>query len=132
MPATVDTRFFLTHYLADTEELKRRTSSRMIELRREGALVPTIVVHEVYKFECENVGRDVAELRVSSILRSRFRLVDLTSEIAIMSARLRCKYKGLPTADAIVAATSIAAKSRRVMSDDTHFKEIREIKCEWL
>jgi len=132
MPTTIDTRFFLTHYLADADDLKRRTSHRMIELQREAAIVPTIVIHEVYKFEFENVGRDVAETRADSILASRFRIVDLTPEIAIASARLRCKYRRIPTADAIVAATSMETRSKTVLSDDPHFKEIREIKCEWL
>ncbi len=67
---TVDTRFFLTHFLAASEEMKNRTRKKMIELQREGAIVPTMVIHEVYKFECENVGKDVAELRVGTILKS--------------------------------------------------------------
>jgi len=132
MPTTVDTRFFLTHYLADTDDLKRRTYKRMVELQREAAIVPTIVIHEVYKFEHENVGKDAAETRVNLILGSRFRIVNLTPEIAVVSARLRCKYGNIPTADAIVAATCMETKSRTVLSDDPHFEEIREIKCEWL
>ena len=132
MPATVDTRFFLTHYVADTEELKLKTSRRMIELQRELAIVPTIVLHEVYKFMHGNVGRDAAQLRVNSILRSRFTIVDLTPKIAVTSAALRCRYGGLPTADSIVAGTSIETKSKHVLSDDPHFKRIKEIHTQWL
>jgi len=132
MPLTVDTRFFLTHYLADTDQLKQKTSRKMAELQRETAIVPTIVLHEIYKFMFENVGKDVVQLRVNSILASRFRIVDLTTRIALTSAKLRCQYRALPTADSIVAATSIETKSRRVLSDDPHFKEIHEIRSEWL
>lgn len=132
MPATVDTRFFLTHYVADTEELKVKTSRKMTELQRELAIVPTIVIHEVYKFMHENAGRDTAQLRVNSILTSRFRIVDLTAKIALTSAALRCRYGDLPTADSIVAGTSIETKSKRVLSDDPHFKRIKEIHSEWL
>jgi len=132
MPLTVDTRFFLTHYLADTDQLKQKTSQKMTGLQRETAIVPTIVLHEIYKFMFENVGKDVAQLRVNSILASRFRIVDLTTKIALMSAHLRCQYRDLPTADSIVAATSIETKSKRVLSDDPHFKEIHEIRSEWL
>ena len=56
-PTTVDTRFFLTHYLADTEELKAKTSRKMVELQREAAFVPTIVIHEIYKFTYANLGK---------------------------------------------------------------------------
>lgn len=132
MPSTVDTRFFLSHYLADTDQLKLKTSQKMIELQREIAIVPTIVLHEIYKFMYDNVGRDVAQLRVNTILTSRFKIVDLTAEIAVVSAYLRCQYRGLPTADSIVAGTSMETKSRRVLSDDPHFKKIHEIRCEWL
>lgn len=132
MPRTVDTRFFLTHYLADTDQLKLRTSRKMVELQREAAIVPTIVVHEVYKFMYENAGKEVAQMRVNSILTSPFRMVDLSTSIAVTSASLRCRYRDLPTADSIVAATSLEAGSRRVLSDDPHFKKIREIRSEWL
>jgi len=132
MPATVDTRFFLTHYLADTDQLKSKTSKKMVELQREIAIVPTIVLHEIYKFMHENAGKDVAQLRVNSITTSRFQIVDLTTRIALTSAVLRCRYRNLPSADSIVAGTSIETKSRRVLSDDPHFREIDEIHNEWL
>ncbi len=132
MKRTLDTRFILTHYFADTEQLKSKTARMMIELQRETAIVPTIVLHEVYKFMHDNAGRDVAQLRVNSILNSHFEIIDLTRAIALTSAALRCRYRHLPTADSIVAATSIDTKSRRVVSNDPHLKEIREIRCEWL
>ncbi len=128
----MDTRFFLTHYLADTEELKRKTSKKMLDLQRESAFVPTIVLHEVYKFMHENVGKDAAQLRVNSILTSRLKIVDLTTKIALTSAVLRCRYSDLPTADSIVAGTSMETKSKRIVSDDHHFKRIEEIHTEWL
>ncbi len=129
---TVDTRFFLTHFLAASEDMKNRTRKKMIELQREGAIVPTMVIHEVYKFECENLGKDVAELRVGTILKSGFRTMELSSQIAIVSGRLRCKYHNIPTADSIIAATAIESKSGRVLSDDPHFTKIIEIKTEWV
>ncbi len=132
MPSTVDTRFFLTHYFANTDQIKHKTSQKMIELQREAAIVPTIVVHEVYKYIYEKLGKDVAQLRVDSILASRFRMVDLSTSIALTSARLRCLYKGLPTADSIIAGTSLDTRSRLVLSDDPHFKPIHEIRCEWI
>jgi predicted nucleic acid-binding protein len=132
MPPTLDTRFFLTHFLADTDDLRRRTSKKMTDLQREIAIVPTIVLHEVYKFVFENIGRDVADLRLDTIIKSGFTLVDLDPKIAITSARLRCRYSELPTADAIVAATAIETRSGRIVSDDPHFREIKTVKTEWI
>ncbi len=128
---TIDTRFFIAHFLADTSDLKPKTKSKMIELQRERGIVPTIVLHEVYKSVADIAGKDVADLLVNSILKSNFSVIDLTSDIAILSAQIRNKYKGLPTADAIIAATAIKTKSKRVLSDDPHFKGIKEIKVQW-
>lgn len=132
MVLTIDTRFFITHFLANTDDLKLKTKKKMESLQRERSIVPTIVLHEVYKFFADLVGRDAADLRVGSILKSNFTIVDLTYEIAIASAQLRNKYRGLPTADAIIAATAINSKSKQVLSDDPHFKSISEIKNQWL
>jgi len=132
MATTVDTRFFLTHYLADTDELKLKTARRMAELQREMAFVPTIVIHELHKFMFEKLGREVAKLRTDPILTSRLRVVPLSAEIAVASAVLRCQHRDLPTADSIVAATSLAMGSKRVLSDDPHFKKIANIHAEWI
>jgi len=132
MPRTIDTRFFLTHFLAETEELKEQTRKKMIELQGEKAMVPTIVLHEVYKYIHDRLGREIARLRIDSITASQLRVVDLTTAIALTSANLRCRYSDLPTADSIVAGTSIETKSKRVVSDDPHFRKITEIRNDWL
>jgi len=132
MPRTIDTRFFLTHFLAESNEVKEQTRRKMIELQEEMAIVPTIVLHEVYKYMHDRLGREIARLRVDSITTSQLRVVDLTTAIALTSANLRCRYRDLPTADSIVAATSIETKSKRVVSDDPHFLKITEIRNEWL
>jgi predicted nucleic acid-binding protein len=129
---TIDTRFFITHFLANTDDLKLKARRKMVALQQERSIVPTIVLHEVYKFFADLVGMDAADLRVGSILKSNFAIVDLTYDIAIASAQLRNKYRGLPTADSIIAATAIKRKSKHVLSDDPHFKSIREIKSQWL
>jgi len=129
---TVDTRFFLTHFLGETETTREKTRHKITELQRQNAIVPTIVIHEVYKFECENVGADAADLRIDSILKSTFRVVDLTVPIAITAARLRTRQRGLPTADSIIAATALELKSKQVISDDPHFSKIEGIRIDWI
>ncbi len=131
-PPTVDTRFFLTLFLADPGPLKEKTRRKAEQLEAQKAFIPTIVLHEVYKFEYETVGSDIAALRVDSIIKSNFRIVNLDTPIALSAARLRCRYKGLPTADSVIAATAVELKSNTVITDDPHFKEIREISVEWI
>lgn len=132
MPSVIDTRFFITHFLADTEGLKIKMKNKMAELERQRGIVPTIVLHETYKLIIDKFGKDVADLWFRSILKSNFAIIDLTYDIAILSAQLRNKYHDLPTADAIIAATAIKSKSKHVFSDDPHFKGIKEINTQWL
>ena len=134
MKAVIDTRFFIVHFLAEDEETKRKTRKILESLQRKGSLgiVPTVVVHELYKFEMENFGRDVADMRVNAILKSKLNTVDLDSSTAIEAARLRCKYADLPMADAIIAATAIGTSSDLVLTDDKHIKQIKEMKTKWI
>ncbi len=129
---TVDTRFFLTHFLAETDAIRQRTKRKAEALQRTQAFVPTIVLHEVYKFEHETAGAEVAGLRIDSMVRSTFRIVDLDIPIALSAARLRVSHRGLPTADSIIAATALEMKSTTVVTDDTHFSEIKGINVEWI
>jgi len=131
MVRTVDTRFLLLQLVADTEEIKSRVRAKMIELRQEMAIVPTIVLHEVYKIEFQRFGRDAADVQLKSIETSGLKIEDLTVEIARIAAVLRCKYLDLPVANAIIAATSIVKGSKIVFSDDEQFSKIKEIKTEW-
>lgn len=131
-PPTVDTRFFLTHFLAESAAARERTKRKADQLEAQRSLVPTIALHEVYKFEYETLGADIAALRVDSIVKSNFKIVDLDTAIALSAARLRCRYKGLPTADSIIAATAMELKSNTVITDDPHFDEIKGINVEWL
>ncbi len=131
-PPTVDTRFFLTHFLAETSTIREKTKRKIAELQRENAIVPTIVIHEVYKFQYEALGAEVADLRLNSILRSTFKIADLTSPIAVSAAKLRTRYSGMPTADSIIAATALDQKSKRVVSDDPHFSKVGGITTDWI
>jgi predicted nucleic acid-binding protein len=134
MKAVVDTRFLVTHFLAQDELTKKQTRN-LLEQLQNGAnpgVVPSIVIHEFYKFVLENFGKDTAEIRVNSILSSRLQIVDLDCDIGIEAAKLRCKYAELPTADAVIAATAIKTSCECVLTDDKHIRQIRETKTRWL
>jgi len=129
---TIDTRFLLAHFLADSEELKSMTRSKMLEFRQESAIIPTVVLHELYKLEFQKFGRETADTQLKSIETSGLKIEDLTLEIARIAAVLRCKYSDLPLANSIIAATSIVKGSKIVCSDDELFSKVKEIKTEWL
>lgn len=134
MKAVIDTRFLLVHFLSQDDQSKRWTRITLENLQKGESLgiIPSIVIHEFYKFELDNLGKEVADIRVNSVLKSRLNIVNLDTSIAIEAARLRCKYADLPTADAIIAATAIKTSSECVLTDDKHIKQIKETKARWI
>ncbi len=74
MIRTVDTRFLLLQVVSDTEEVKNRVRSKMLELRQEMAIVPTIVLHELYKIEFHRFGREAADLQLKAIETSGLKI----------------------------------------------------------
>ena len=129
---TIDTRFLLIHFTANTDEVKSKTRKKMYELERESAILPTMVIHELYEIQCETIGKDTAETRTNLILNSNFTIVDLDVSIAEVAGEIRCQNPKIPTADGVIAATAIIAKSFRIVTDDPPFDSIKEIKTEWL
>ncbi len=134
MQAIIDTRFLVTHFLAPDEETKKWTKTTLENLQREPNLgiIPSIVIHEFYKFEMQTLGVDIANIRINIVLKSKLAVSNLDPDIAIEAAKLRCRYADLPTADAIIAATAIKSSSNFVLTDDKHIKQIKETKTKWI
>ncbi len=134
MKAVLDTRFFLVNQSTIDERFQKwaRTMLETLERKSNLGFVPSIVILEFYKITLENLGKDAAEIRVNSILKSGLHVINLDAAIAVEAAKLRCKYAELPTADAIIAATAISTSSECVLTDDKHIKQIKETKTSWI
>ena len=134
MKAVIDTRFLIAHFLAQ-DELSKKWTQKTLENLQKGAnlgIVPSIVIHEFYKFVLETYGKNIADIRVNTILSSRLETVNLDPVIGIEAAKLRCRYAELPTADAVIAATAIVMSCEYVLTDDKHIKHVKETKTRWI
>jgi predicted nucleic acid-binding protein len=133
MKAVIDTRFLIAHFFgqADLNNWTRNTLQLLQKADNRG-FVPSIVVHEFYKFVFQNRGKTVADLRTQSLLSSDLKTVNLDSIIGVEAAKFRCKYAELPTADAIIAATATITGCDYVLTDDRHIRQIKETKTKWL
>jgi predicted nucleic acid-binding protein len=132
MKAVTDTRFLVAHFFGQDELTTwTRTTLRTLQSETNLGIVPSMAIHEFYKFALQTKGRDVANMRVESILMSNLTTVNLDPLIGIEAAKLRCQYAELPTADAIIAATAIATSADCVLTDDKHIKQIKETKTKW-
>lgn len=124
--AVYDTRFFVEFYYSKDEETLRRLKE---EKRRREKFISTVVIHEVYRLTLECEGQETAALR-ATLLKQDFKIVPVTDEIAEISAKLRHRYK-LSMGDSMIAATASHLKALCI-SDDPHFKRIKEIKTTWI
>ena len=66
-------------------------------------LVPTIILYEVFKVVCRQRGEDSA--LQSTALMQQGRIIELTSSIALLAAKLSLDAK-IPMADSIILATA--------------------------
>jgi predicted nucleic acid-binding protein len=91
--------------------------------------ISAVVIHEVYQLTLRREGRETAILR-ATVLEQDYTVVEVDAKIARLSAELRIKYT-MSMADSIIAATALSLKATCV-SDDPHFKAVKEIKTDWI
>jgi len=133
MKAVVDTRFFIDSLTEDLQfQNWSRTTLQTLQKTGNSGIIPSIVIHEFYQFLLKNLGKDVADLQISSVLKLDFEVANLDVPIAVEAAKLRCKYAELPTADAVIAATGLVLGCDCVLTDDRHIKQIRETRTRWI
>ena len=124
--ATFDSRFFVEFYYSKDQALRQK----MLERKRfKDKYVSAIVIHEVYNLSLSRDGREVAQLRAIS-MGEEFQVIPVDGQIAQLSAELRHKYR-LSMGDSMIAATASFLKAVCI-SDDPHFKQIKEIETEWI
>ena len=87
-------------------------------------LVPTIVLHEVYRW-AEREGGDLAANRAVVAMQAAV-VVPLNSDLAISAARLARRQK-LPTADSVIYATAID-RGAIVWTQDDDFANLPEVR----
>jgi len=121
-----DTRFFVEYFYSGDAGFLRRLKEDLRAVRER--VVSALTIHEVYRVNLEREGREVAILR-SETIRRDFNVVDVDYETAVRSAELRRKHR-TPMADSVIAATA-QIHGCPLVSDDTHFKKIQDLKTRW-
>ena len=128
MPKLVyDTRFFVEYfYSANNVALER---AKGFVAKSKERYVSTLTIHEIYLLSLKKEGKETARIRLQVIL-DLFRVADVNSDVAVLAAELRNKYK-IPMADGVIAATCKWLDARCV-TDDPHFTMLTEIKTLWI
>jgi len=123
--AVYDTRFFSDSYYSQDELLLKKIRAHRARKR----YVSAVVIHEVYNLALSRVGREDAKIQVADIL-GEFEVVPVDEQIAQVSAELKHKYQ-LPMGDSMIAATAVVLKAVCI-TDDPHFKQMKEIQTAWI
>jgi predicted nucleic acid-binding protein len=125
--AVYDTRFFVENYYSPESSTVRKLKEKWRNAKEH--FISAIVVHEVYQLTLRKEGRETAILR-AKVLEEDYKVVNVDVGIARFSAELRFRYR-MSMADSIIAATACSLKATCI-SDDPHFKAVKEIKTEWI
>lgn len=132
MIEVLDTRFFIEHFFSADPSVREATRNRVTELRRrKEGVVPLIVVSEFTDQACRFAGRREAEAKAEAIVESGLQLRPLDPAMAIAAGARRCSNRRVPLADCIIATVADSLRGR-VVSDDSHFKQLRGIRVAWL
>jgi len=124
--AVYDTRFFAELFYSTNESFHKKIQSQKVGRER---FTSAVVIHETYRLALKREGRETAKLKVALIMKD-FKVIPVDDQIAQISAELRHKYQ-LSMGDSMIAATASALKAVCI-TDDPHFKQVKEIQTEWI
>ena len=132
MKQVLDSRFLVEYYYSEDKEIRHKTNQKMRELTQtSNGIIPTIVISETIQLICSREGKEKAEMIYLSIITSKIKMESLSPSIAKEAGILKSTYKQVPLADCIIAQTAIKNQAR-IISDDSHFDNIKETKRTWL
>jgi len=112
---------------------KSRIVLHFCRLAGNSGILPTVVLAEFYAIARRDAGRDVVEPRLRELVDSGLEVVQLSQGAARESGMLHAKYhEKIPWGDCFIAGTHIAKKADLVLSEDPHFRDVKEIKTKKL
>lgn len=126
MSRVYDTRFLWNCSIPETTDMYKRIET---EKKKKGKYTSAVVIHELYKLTLLKEGRETAKLH-SAMIQKSFKVISIDEEIAQTSAELKQKYQ-LSMGDSMIAPTALTLNAICI-SDDPHFKQIKEIQTAWI
>jgi predicted nucleic acid-binding protein len=136
--AVLDTRFFFALYNPSSQRQEEWCKNIVLEAKRNkdstsrAYVASCITIAELYENMCRLVGREVVQLRISSIKSSGIDFIPIDEDISERAGDLKLNSGELPMSDAIIASTAHLLSGGKLFSDDEHFKGIKNLKLSWI
>jgi predicted nucleic acid-binding protein len=128
----LDTRFLIEYHYSQDAQMRKKTLQKLKEVtQNSNGIIPTIVMLETIQIIAQKEGKENAEMVYIWLGTIGLKIESLNPSIAKEAGILKSIYRQLPVGDCIIAATAIKNQAN-IVSDDTHFDEIREVKRTWL
>jgi predicted nucleic acid-binding protein len=130
----LDTRFYFSYYNPENKKIAD-WSKRVIQKISKGqikAASSTITITELYNTMGRILGTDAIKIRIVSAKGSNIKVIPVKEDIAELAGKITLSTSKIPLADAIIAATAIIHAKGIAVTDDEHFKTIKDVKVKWL
>jgi len=130
----LDTRFYFSYYNPENKKIAD-WSKHIIQKISKGqikAASSTITITELYNTMGRILGTDAIKIRIASAKSSNINIIPVKEDIAELAGKITLNTPKIPIADAIIAATAIIHAKGIAVTDDEHFKTIKDIKVKWL
>lgn len=124
----------LVNFFKGESEIVKRIFLDAEEGNEEVGISVVTISELFYILACEK-GMDFAKVCIENI-KPHLGLIPVNAEIAEKAGELKFKYagkgkKGLPMADAIIAATALE-NDAMLVTGDGHFKKIKDLRIQWI
>jgi len=127
----LDSRFLVEYFYSEDKSAHQKLLRKMAELKTGTGVIPSIALCETVQLVCTKEGKEKANLVYLLLLSIGIKIESLTPALAKEAGLLKSAHKNVPVGDCIIAATAISNRAV-VLSDDSHFDLIKDIKRTWI
>lgn len=120
MSYTFDTKALMAFFNGEAGAEKVESLLKEADSGAAEGFVSSVTLTEIYYQYFRRFGAKVAEERLEQVRYSNLKTIAIDAEIAINAGKYKAKKK-IPIADALIAASTLAAKSKLVTADE-HFE----------
>ncbi|MBI5253097.1 MAG: PIN domain-containing protein [Euryarchaeota archaeon] len=120
MSYTFDTKALMAFFNGEAGAEKVEALLKEVDSGAAEGFISSVTLTEIYYLYFRRFGAKAAEDRIEQVKYSNLKIIAINDSIAINAGKYKAEKK-IPIADALIAASALAAKSKVVTADE-HFE----------